>query len=128
MNKLASLLIAALIVILLLVLTAPAQAEIHDSYSKASAASQADHKTFVVVIGADWCQPCKKMKAMIKANPSVAASGHLVILDYKDPIAKKLYKGNSVPALVRFQWDGKKWVKTTITGLQSYNQLKRFIR
>ncbi len=128
MNKLAALLIAALIIILLLVLTAPAKAEIHDSYSKASAASQADHKTFVIVIGADWCGPCKKMKAMIKANPSVAASGHLVILDYKDPIAKKLYSGSSVPALVRFQWDGKKWVKTTITGLLSYNQLKRFIK
>ena len=128
MNKLAILLVSALIVIMLLILAAPASAEIHSDYDSAYAASNKDHKTFVVVIGADWCPPCKKMKAMIKANPSVADGGHLVILDYKSPIALKLYKGNSVPALIRFKWDGKQWIKKTITGGQSYNQLKRFIR
>ena len=103
------------------------QAEVHSSYSSAYAASQLDHKTFVVVIGASWCPPCKKMKAMIEANPSVADGGHLVVIDYKSAEAKRLYKGSSVPALVRFKWDGAKWVKTTITGGQSYSQLKRFI-
>jgi len=106
---------------------APVKAEIHSDYMAGYTASRNDHKTFVVVIGADWCGPCRKMKAMINSRPSVADGGHLVIIDYKSPIARKLYKGSSVPALIRFKWDGKQWVKTTITGGQSYNQLKRFI-
>tara|TARA_R100001463_G_scaffold96145_2_gene150665 strand:+ start:820 stop:1194 length:375 start_codon:yes stop_codon:yes gene_type:complete len=104
-----------------------AHAEVHTSYRDAYTASQADKKTFVVVIGASWCPPCRKMKDMIEANPSVANGGHLVVLDYKSPEAKQLYTGSSVPALVRFKWDGAKWVKTTIKGGQSYSQLKRFI-
>jgi thiol-disulfide isomerase/thioredoxin len=128
MNKLALLLISAVIVILLMVLAGSAKAEVHSDYMSGFTASHKDHKTFVVVIGADWCPPCKKMKAMINGNKSVADGGHLVIIDYKSPIAKKLYRGSSVPALIRFKWDGKQWIKTTITGGQSYNQLKRFIR
>ena len=112
---------------LAVVISTPSHAEVHSDYSSAYAASQKDHKTFVVVIGASWCPPCKKMKAMIEANPSVANGGHLVVIDYKSAEAKRLYKGSSVPALVRFKWDGAKWVKTTITGGQSYSQLKRFI-
>ena len=116
-----------IVLLLLAAFSGTAQAELHNNYNSAYAASQRDHKTFVVVIGASWCPPCKKMKAMIQANPSVADGGHLVVIDYKSAEAKRLYKGSSVPALVRFKWDGAKWVKTTITGGQSYSQLKRFI-
>tara|TARA_R110002020_G_scaffold368536_5_gene580373 strand:- start:9254 stop:9628 length:375 start_codon:yes stop_codon:yes gene_type:complete len=104
-----------------------AHAEIHTSYFNAYTASQADKKTFVIVIGASWCPPCKKMESMIEANPHVAEQGHLVILDYKAADVSKLYSGSSVPAIVRFKWEGEKWVKTTIIGGQSYSQLKRFI-
>jgi len=127
MNRLAIAAIIFLTLSMFFFLIAPVKAEVHSDYMSAYTASNVDHKTFVVVIGADWCPPCKKMKAMINSRPSVADGGHLVIIDYKSPIAKKLYRGSSVPALVRFKWDGKQWVKTTITGGQSYNQLKRFI-
>lgn len=118
-----------LLMILLLAVAAynSASAEVHDTYKSALSASRLDKKPMVVIIGASWCPPCRTMKDMIKKNPSVSDGGHIVIIDYKSAEAKELYKGSSVPALIRFHWNGDRWVKTTKLGGQTYSQLKRFL-
>ncbi len=103
------------------------RAEIYDTYLPAAKASLEDKKTLIVVIGArDWWQTCVRFQAEIRKNASVADGVNLAFEEYDTEWGKKIYKGTSVPALVKYKWDGKKWTRTVRIGYLSMKNLKRF--
>ena len=110
-----------------IVLASITPAGLHSTYEAAKASSEISKKPLIVVVGASWCAPCKKMKGEIKANASSFTYANLVIVDYKSKGGRELYKGSSVPAIIKFKWNGSKWVKTIRTGYQSQRNLKRWI-
>ena len=70
---------------------------------------------------------CVRFRSEIKANPSVADGVHLAFEEYDTEWGKKLYKGKSVPAIIKYTWDGMKWTKVIRVGYLSQKNLKRFI-
>ena len=104
------------------------RAEIYDTYLPGAKASLRDKKTLIVVIGAeDWWPTCVRFQAEIRKNASVADGVNLAFEEYDTEWGKKIYKGTSVPALVKYKWDGKKWTRTVRIGYLSMKNLKRFI-
>ena len=116
-----------LVLVLLGAMSAPLNGEIHDSYPPAVEASLKDHKTLIVAIGASWCSPCRKMHKEIEANAAAYSNVHLAFVDYDSKWGRKLYNGNTVPALIKYKWDGDKWVRTVHVGYLSQKNLKRWI-
>ena len=113
--------------VLLGAMSAPLNAKLYDTYPPAVSASLKDHKTLIVAIGASWCSPCRKMHKEIKANAAAYSNVHLAFVDYDSKWGKKLYNGSSVPALIKYKWDGSKWVRTVRVGYISQSNLKRWI-
>ena len=104
------------------------RAEIYDTYLPGAKSSLKDKKTLIVVIGAeDWWPTCVRFQAEIRKNASVADGVNLAFEEYDTEWGKKIYKGTSVPALVKYKWDGKKWTRTVRIGYLSMKNLKRFI-
>ncbi len=99
-----------------------------DSYEDAKAASDISKDNLIVVIGASWCSPCRKMHKEIEANASRYTGANLAFVDYKSKWGKKLYSGSSVPAVIKFKWDGKKWVRSVRIGYQSQASLIRWVK
>ena len=92
-----------------------------------------DQKPFLVIIGADWCHACQRLKH--KTVPEVANQGGFkgvevayVDVDRDAEMAKKLMKGTSIPQIVRFQPHGKKWDIERLSGSPSHQALKNFAR
>lgn len=111
-----------------IVLASLMSGNIYESYLPARQASEVSKDTLVVVIGASWCAPCRKMKAEIKANAVKYKGVNLAFVDYKSEWGKKLYSGSSVPALIKFKWDGDKWVRSDKRGYQSQLSLQRWVK
>jgi thiol-disulfide isomerase/thioredoxin len=101
---------------------------IYDSYPVAKAASDKSKDNLIVIIGASWCSPCRKMKAETKANASKYTGVNIAFVDYNSAWGKKLYSGSSVPALIKFKWDGEKWVRSMKSGYQSQFSLQRWAK
>ena len=118
----------ALIVLAILFSTQSLQAEIYDTYLPAAKASLKEKKTLIVVIGAeDWWPTCVRFQAEIKRNAKVADGVNLAFEEYDTEWGKKIYKGTSVPAIIKYKWDGKKWTRVVRVGYLSIKNLKRFI-
>ncbi len=101
---------------------------IHNSYEDAKAASDISKDNLIVVIGASWCSPCKKMHKEIVANASRYKGVNLAFVEYNSKWGKKLYTGSSVPAVIKFKWDGEKWVRSVRIGYQSQASLLRWVK
>lgn len=57
----------------------------------------------------------------------MAAGVNLAFEEYNTEWGKKIYWGNSVPAIVKYRWDGKKWTRTVRVGYLSQKNLRRWI-
>ena len=117
--------IGKLVVTILLVLSS---GNIYNSYPPAKAASDKSKDTLVVVIGASWCAPCRKMHKEIEANASKYRGVNIAFVDYSSSWGRKLYSGSSVPAIIKFKWDGTKWVRSMKTGYQTQARLQRWVK
>jgi len=52
---------------------------------------------------------------------------NLAFEEYDTEWGKKLYLGRTVPALIKYKWDGKQWKKIVRIGYLSQKNLKRWI-
>lgn len=99
-----------------------------DSYEAAKAKSDITKENLIVVIGASWCPPCRKMHKEIEANASAYKGVNLAFVDYDSAWGKRLYKGSSVPAIIKFKWNGKSWDREVKVGYQSQRNLLRWVK
>ena len=90
-----------------------------------------NQRPFLVIIGADWCHACQRLKQ--DTVPQVANEGGFrgvevayVDIDRDAITAKQLMKGTRLPQVVRFQHDGKKWSFERLTGAPTHQALTNF--
>ncbi len=69
-----------------------------DTYSDAYNATLSDGTQAVVLVGATWCGPCKKVERYI---PRLRTKGHYahVDTDQEPALARELLKGRGIPTL-----------------------------
>lgn len=102
------------------------------TYAEAYHSSTKTGRPLVVMLGADWCPACVKLKNNIM--PQVAQKGGLagvelayVDVDKEPALAKQLVKGGSIPQLVRFERGPKGWESKHMIGAQSVTKVTQFV-
>jgi thiol:disulfide interchange protein len=112
----------------------PKKVEVIEPSSKYEVArdkAEKEDKPLVVYVGAEWCEPCKKMKREV-LQPMLQA-GELkdvvfVELDFdKDEFANQVMVGSAVPQLVAFK-RVKGWRPFPRIGFQSRESVREFTR
>ena len=101
-------------------------------YATAFQRSMDSGKPLVVLLGADWCPGCVKMKGSIL--PQVARAGGLKQVEFayvdvdRDPkLAGRLSRANAIPQLIRFEKTEEGWQRGLLTGARSVKQVTSFI-
>lgn len=102
------------------------------NYDQAYQKMRVTGRPLLVLVGADWCPGCRKMKNSIL--PEVRRKGRLQKVEYvvvntdeERDLAGKLMHGNSIPQLILFEKVGSKWTRKQLTGAQSVDQTASFV-
>ena len=118
--------------VMAVVLQASVTASGEKTYAEAFHQSTKSGRPLVVMLGADWCPACVKLKNRIM--PEVAKQGGLkgvelayVDVDREPRLAKQLVKGGSIPQLVRFEKGPKGWESKHMIGAQSVGKVTQFV-
>jgi thiol-disulfide isomerase/thioredoxin len=116
-----------------LILQASISADPDQTYSEALNQSLRTGKPLVVLLGADWCPACVKMKRLIL--PQVAKTGGLdgvafayVDADRQPQLASQLAQGSSIPQLFRFERRGSQWERQLLRGAHASEKVAAFIQ
>ncbi len=103
-----------------------------ESYADAHRATVETGRPMVVMIGADWCGPCRTMKK--QTIPQVRKNGLLkkvafavVNADHESKLARKLTGGGPIPQLVMFRKTRSGWKRWKLVGGQSVDSVEKFI-
>jgi HEAT repeat protein/thiol-disulfide isomerase/thioredoxin len=102
----------------------------HSSVKVASEAAALDQSLVMIVFGADWCVPCKQLKAKTLASPEFAEqAGALHIVEVDVDTEKALardYEVQAVPTLVFLTPDSK--IVARRTGFQATAEILLWLR
>jgi thioredoxin-like negative regulator of GroEL len=126
-----TLLIAALLGIS--AIAAPPDTPIAEAdFATALGQSLTHERPLVVLVGADWCPACRRMKT--KVLPQAASAGTLgevefayVNTDRQPELAGRLLQSGSVPQLIRLEKTAAGWVRDRLVGAQSVKKVTSFI-
>jgi thiol-disulfide isomerase/thioredoxin len=108
--------------------TATAEAD----YATAFKRTMASGRPLVVLLGADWCPGCVKMKKTIL--PQVAKAGGLrdvefayVDSDRQPKLASRLSQGGAIPQLIRYEKTEEGWQRDLLVGAHSVKKVTSFV-
>lgn len=92
-----------------------------ETYGQALAQAKLDHRPIVILIGAEWCEPCKQVYDWL---PQLRQHGHLayVDVDKQNELARNAAGSGSVPRLAVYRWDGKQWLRRIFVGSDQIRQ------
>jgi thiol:disulfide interchange protein len=103
------------------------------SYEAAYSKAQEESKPLVVLVGADWCAACQKMKA--NTIEPMKKSGELenVVFtnldkDENPEVCSQIMQGESLPQIIVFAKGNSGWRRYSLTGMQSEGRVKELIR
>jgi thioredoxin-like negative regulator of GroEL len=101
-------------------------------YSEAHKTAQTNDQPLVVLVGADWCPGCVKMKRNV--IPSLVRRGKLQNVQFTmvnpddDPaLARKLMRGTSIPQLIVYSRSGEGWQREQLTGPKSEGEVEALV-
>lgn len=111
--------LAGLIMALAATATAAAEtAAIEAAYTAAYTAARSDGRPLLILVGADWCQPCRDLRA--RHLDAIRRRGHLLDLDADRhaPHVARLAPGRMLPRLTLWQYDRQpgRWRHSTMEG------------
>jgi len=121
---------AAALAVLLQATVATAAA--HDSYDAAYRDAVETGRPLVVLIGADFCPACKRMKHTVlpevrrRGGMNNVAFAHVDSRARRD-LARRMMRGSYVPQLVMFVPTGDKWVVRRLDGAKSVRETTSFL-
>ena len=103
------------------------------SYEAAYSKAQEESKPLVVLVGADWCAACKKMKAntiepMKKSGEFSEVVFTNVDKDAQPEVCQQIMQGETLPQIIVFAKGNGGWRKYSLTGMQSEGRVKELIR
>jgi thioredoxin-like negative regulator of GroEL len=103
-----------------------------DDYAAAHHAVTETGKPMVVMVGAQWCPACQRMKGAIM--PQVRKRGLLrkvayafVDLDRDRELAQQLTGGGAIPQLIMYRKTRRGWLRKVLIGCQSVQTVETFI-
>ncbi len=107
-------------------------AEPFDSYAEAHREAQQTGKPIVVMVGATWCSPCRKMKKTVlplceKRGLLRRVAFAVVDLDQQKKLARKVIRSGPVPQLVMYRRAADGWKREKLVGGQSVASVEKFI-
>ena len=101
-------------------------------YEEAYAKSMESGKPFLVLVGADWCGACQVMKKRVM--PELHREGVLskmycaeVDLDRDSRLAKQVSRVRTIPCLILYTKEGKKWQRWELTGMHNEKTVQAFL-
>ena len=104
-----------------------------ESYAEARQVVEATGKPMLVMVGAEWCGPCQKMRTQIL--PRLRDRGALrgvafahVDADEQSRLAAELTGGGPVPQLVMYRKTPHGWFRRKLVGVQPVETVERFIQ
>ena len=91
------------------------------TYAEAFKKAKVGDKPLLVLVTADWCPPCRQLKASTLPTLIQRKSFrnfHFAMMDYdKQPeLAKELIEDRGLPQLIMFEKSNGKWLRRTING------------
>lgn len=101
-------------------------------YKTAYERAQAGNRPLLVLVTAEWCPPCQRMKSTTMPellSREAFKDVHYATVDYdRDAeLAKQLIGGRGVPQLLMFEKREGKWVRRYMTGYKSADVVQAFI-
>lgn len=96
-------LIAITTMILTAMLASSAPAIPRDDYAAAYRSAQASGRPLLVLVGAEWCEPCREVR---KFEPTLRKLGHYARVDVERerPLATRLIGARPLPCLIVYRW------------------------
>ena len=101
-------------------------------YKSAYEKAQAGNKPLLVLVTAEWCPPCQKMKK--KTIPQLMAKEafkgfHFATVDFdkEKALARKLIGSRGVPQLIMYERKGEQWIRRNLRGAQTPETVEAFI-
>lgn len=105
------------------------------TYTEAYKKAQAGDKPLLVMVTADWCPPCRVMKATtlpVLLQKDAFRDFHFAMMDYdKEPeLADKLIGDRGLPQLIMYEKSNGKWLRRYINaknGIPSVQMVESFV-
>jgi thioredoxin-like negative regulator of GroEL len=102
------------------------------SYAEAYYESEKTGNPLVVILTADWCQPCKTLKntvlsPMIKNGKLKNVSITYVDIEKEEELSAKLRSNNSIPEIIVFKKRSGVWSRRHLIGLQTEQAIEKLI-
>jgi thioredoxin-like negative regulator of GroEL len=104
-----------------------------EQYNLAYAQAQENGKPLVVLVGAEWCPGCIKMKNQVipvmKSNGSLEKVQFAQVNTDNDPeLAEQLMRGQSIPQLIMYTKTDAGWKRSQLTGPKTVSEVEGFIQ
>lgn len=101
-------------------------------YSEAHRLTLESKKPLLVLVGAQWCGPCKQLKKEVLPQLRQRDAFRKVVfanvdVDRESRLAQQITGGGPVPQLVLYRNTGDGWVRRKLVGVQSVERLEQFI-
>ncbi len=102
------------------------------TYKQAYAKAQAGDKPLLVMVTADWCPPCRQMKATTLPqlmNRESFDNFHFAMMDYdkETDLANQLIGDRGLPQLIMFEKSNGKWLRRYLKGIQTVQKVESFV-
>jgi len=101
-------------------------------YKEAYRASQKSGQPLVVLVGADWCPGCQKMKGRVL--PELRKRGMFrrvafarINSDRQSKLARTIMSGETIPQLILYHKTPEGWKREQLTGAQSVEKVEAFL-
>jgi thioredoxin-like negative regulator of GroEL len=102
------------------------------TYAQAHRINAETGRPIVVLVGADWCPACRKMKTTVL--PQAERRGLLkkvalatVNTDREGKLAQQLMHGGAIPQLIMYHKTSHGWQRQELIGVQSVDAIESFI-
>jgi len=103
------------------------------AYAEAYHESRQQGRPLMILVGADWCPACQRMKGAV--IPDLQRRGQLadvkfahVNTDRESQLARKLMTGGSIPQLILYYKTAEGWKKMQVVGAVSSSRLEAMIQ
>ena len=101
-------------------------------YRTAYESAQAGNRPLLVLVTAEWCPPCQRMKNTTMPellSRDAFADFHFATVDYdrENDLATQLIGDRGVPQLLMFEKQDGKWIRRYITGYKTADTVEAFI-
>lgn len=103
-----------------------------NDYSAAYASAVRENRELLVLITADWCGPCRRLKRQVLPSAQLQPVLQsyvcaMIDVDRQPELARALGGTGGVPLLIAYNRTELGWVRREIRGYQSVEKLKRFL-